>query len=339
MKKILHSREFFMACILVGLGIVIACIAPSFLQGSNLLNILMNNIILAIMALGMTLVIVTSGIDVSVGSQLGFAAIFVGLSAMNPGSNMVMVLLTGIFCGVLLGLVNGVLIAGAEIPPIVVTLGMLSIYRGGILLYTQGKWVTNLPQWYRMLYSSKLLGIPVPIWFLAGVFLITYLLAQYTKLGRSIYALGGNTVAAKRVGIDLGKVNLFVFAYMGLLTGIASILYGSQLGVIDPNAGTGFEMMVIASVVIGGANILGGSGSFVGTLIGVAILGVLQNGMVLMHIETYWQDVVMGALIILTVSIDVIKHNRAELSKNAIDVEGEGKKGKEDGVHEESIAI
>jgi ribose/xylose/arabinose/galactoside ABC-type transport system permease subunit len=339
MKKILHSREFFMACILVGISLLISFIAPSFLSIDNLLNIVMNNIILAIMALGMTLVIVTSGIDVSVGSQLGFAAIFVGLMAINSSSNMFMVLIVGIICGILLGLINGILIAGAEIPPIVVTLGMLSIYRGGILLYTKGKWVTNLPEWYRALYNSRLFGIPVPIWFLLGVFLATYWLARYTRLGRSIYALGGNKIAAKRVGIDLGKINLFVFAYMGLLTGIASILYGSQLGVIDPNAGTGFEMTVIAAVVIGGANILGGSGSFIGTLIGVMVLGVLQNGMVLMHIETYWQDVVMGLLIILTVSIDVVKHQRTEASKNSIDVEGEDQYVKGGKAYEANVEV
>ncbi|GAB6085036.1 ABC transporter permease [Alkaliphilus crotonatoxidans] len=323
MKRIVHSREFFMACMLLGLSAAITMISPSFLQLDNLRNIVMNNIILAIMAMGMTLVIVTSGIDVSVGSQLGFSAVFVGLAAVNSSSNILMVILIGIACGIVLGVINAVLIAGAQIPPIVVTLGMMSIYRGGILLYTEGKWITSLPDWYRGMYNSSFLGIPVPIVFLAVVFIFTNILIKHTRLGRSIYAIGGNRIAAKRVGINTANVNIFVFAFMGLLTGIASILYGSQLGMIDPNAGTNFEMTVIAAVIIGGTNILGGSGSLTGTLIGVLILGVLQNGMVLMHVETYWQDVVMGALIILTVSIDVIKSKKLEAEKNAIDVEDE----------------
>jgi ribose/xylose/arabinose/galactoside ABC-type transport system permease subunit len=328
-----------MLCILIGLSIIITLISPSFIELGNIKNIIMNNIILAIMALGMTLVVVTAGIDVSVGSQLGFAAIFVGLTAINPSSNIFMLILIGVVCGILLGLLNAVLIAGAEIPPIVVTLGTLSIYRGGILLYTKGKWVADLPPWYRMLYNSKFLGIPTPIWFLLITFIITYALSKYTRLGRSVYAMGGNKVAAKRVGINTGIVNLFVFGYMGALTGVASILYGSQLGIIDPNAGTNFELMVIAAVVIGGANILGGSGSLIGTLIGVMILGVLQNGMVLMHVETYWQDVVMGALIILTVSIDVVKNQKAELRKNAIDVEGENESKTGGQVYEANMEV
>lgn len=281
----------------------------------------MNNIILAIMAMGMTLVIVTSGIDVSVGSQLGFCAIFVGMAATSGSSNLGTVLIVGMACGLLLGLLNAILIAGAEIPPIVVTLGMLSIYRGGILLYTKGKWITDLPKWYRGLYNAKILGIPVPFLFLIAIFLATEFMIKYTRMGRSIFAFGGNKIAAQRVGIQGWKVNILVFSFMGLLAGIASILYGSQLGIIDPNAGTNFEMMVIAAVIIGGTNILGGSGSLLGTLIGVLILGVLQNGMVLMHIETYWQDVVMGTLIITTVSMDVMKNRKAQSMKASIDVE------------------
>lgn len=323
MKALLKKREFAMLAILLGLMLVITIIAPAFIQPSNLINIVTNNVILAIMALGMTLVIVTAGIDVSVGSQLGFAAIFVGLTAVMPNSNIFLVIVVGIVCGALLGLINGILIAGAELPAIVVTLGTLSIFRGSILLYTNGHWVNALPNWYTNIYKDTFLKLPIPIWVLILVIALMSLFINYTKVGRSIYAMGGNKIASSRVGINNNFVNLYVFALMGALTGIASVLYGAQLAVIDPNAATGFEMTVIGAVVIGGANVLGGSGSILGTIIGVLILGVIQNGMVLTHVETYWQNVVMGLVIITAVTTDVIRTKKSEQAKSAIDVEGE----------------
>lgn len=323
MKSLLMKREFMMIAILIALMAVISIIAPAFLEPSNLINIVTNNVILAIMAIGMTLVIVTAGIDVSVGSQLGFASIFVGLAAIKPDSNVFTVFAVGIICGILLGLVNGILISGVEIPAIVVTLGTLSIFRGSIQLYTNGHWVTSLPNWYTSIYKNSFLGLPIPIWILILVIAVCSFFINFTKTGRSIYAMGGNNIASSRVGINNNGVNLLVFALMGALTGIASTLYGAQLAVVDPNAATGFEMTVIAAVVIGGANILGGSGSILGTLIGVLILGVIQNGMVLTHVETYWQNVVMGLIIIIAVTSNVISTKRSEAAKAVIDVVGE----------------
>ncbi len=327
MSYLLKKREFAMFMMLMVISLCISLITPAFLTPSNLLSIVMNNIILAIMAMGMTLVIVTSGIDVSVGSQLGFAAIFVGLAALIPGSNIVTVLTVGIICGIVLGLLNGILIAGAEIPAIVVSLGTMNIFRGSLLLYTNGKWVTSLPAWYTSLYNTTVMGIPIPIIILLLVIGATYFIAQYTRLGRSIYALGGNPAIASRVGINTGMVTMFVFAYMGALTGIASILYGAQLATIDPNAGTSFELMVISAVVIGGANVLGGSGSLLGSLIGVLILGVLQNGIILMRIEPYWQNVVVGLILITAVTLDVVNNRKKEERKKVIYVAEEVKAG------------
>ncbi|AIF50451.1 ABC transporter permease [Pelosinus sp. UFO1] len=327
MKDLLKKREFLMFMMLLIISLCISLIAPAFLTPSNLLSIIMNNVILAIMAMGMTLVIVTSGIDVSVGSQLGFAAIFVGMLALLPSSNIFTVLLVGVLCGTLLGILNGVLIAGAEIPAIVVSLGTMNIFRGSLLLYTNGKWVTSLPTWYTSLYNTSVLGVPTPILILLLVIGVTYFIAQHTRLGRSIYALGGNPAIASRVGINTGKVTLFVFAYMGALTGIASILYGAQLATIDPNAGTSFELMVISAVVIGGANVLGGSGSLLGSLIGVLILGVLQNGIILMRIEPYWQNVVVGLILITAVTLDVVNNRKNEASKKVIYVAEDIKAG------------
>lgn len=322
-KDALKNREIFMVMLLLALSGLITIIAPNFLTIDNISNIMMNKIIMAIMAIGMTLVIITSGIDISVGSQLGFSAIFVGLMAASKSGNMFTIIFIGIIAGILLGLLNGFITSFGDIPPIVVTLGTLSIYRGSILLYTNGKWVTDLPRWYTALYNTKFLGLAIPVYFLIIVFLVTFYIIKYTPLGRSIYAYGGNKIAANRVGINATKLNLFVFGYMGLLTGIASILYGSQLGVVEPNAGTNFEMDIIAAVVIGGTNILGGSGTLFGTLIGVMLLGVLQNGMILMHIETYWQDVVTGIIILTTVSIDVLKNRKKAEQSSKIEVASE----------------
>lgn len=324
-KYFFKSRDGFILKIIILLVIGIGLINPNFLSIDNLSGIILNNIILGILALGMTVIILTSGIDVSIGSQLGFVAVSLSLVSTGFFSNPLYVILFSIICGIFLGLVNGVLISIAEIPPIVATLGTLSIYRGAILMKTNGKWVTTLPEWLKSLYNYQILGVKIPIIVFITMVFITHYLLKHQKIGREIYAYGGNKIASSRAGVNSNKINIFVFCFMGAMIGIASLLYVSQLGMIEPNAGTNMEMMVIAAVIIGGTSIFGGSGSVLGTILGVLILSILQNAMVLTRIETYWQDVVMGAIIIATVCLDMHKKAKIEENKAIIEVDGEVK--------------
>lgn len=325
MRCFLKSRDGFMIKIIIGLSLVIGAINPTFLSVDNLSSIVLNNLILAIMALGMTVIILTSGIDVSIGSQLGFVAVSLSLVSTGYFNNPIYVVLFSIFCGIALGAINGILISFAEIPPIVATLGTLSIYRGAILMKTNGKWVTTLPEWLKALYNYKVLGMKIPVLVFILMLIVTHYILKHKKIGREIYAYGGNKIAASRAGINSNKINIFAFCFMGAMIGISSILYVSQLGMIEPNAGTNMEMMVIAAVIIGGTSIFGGSGSVLGTILGVVILSILQNAMVLTRIETYWQDVVMGGIIIATVCLDMHKKSKLQKEKQIIEVEGEVK--------------
>lgn len=322
-KYFLRTRNGFMIVILLTMIIFAGSLSSNFLNIDNLMNIFLNNIVLGIMALGMTVVILTSGIDVSVGSQLGFIAVSIGLFSTSTFSNPIIVILFGILTGISLGLINGLLTSIIEIPPIVATLGTLSIFRGAILMKTNGKWVTDIPIWIKEIYNYKFLGIKIPIYIYVLIFILTYFILNKKKVGRNIYAYGGNKIAASRAGVDKNIVNIFAFGFMGLTSGIASLLYISQLGMVEPNAGSNFEMNVIAAVIIGGTSIFGGMGSIFGTLLGVILLGILQNAMVLIRIETYWQDVVMGSIIIGTVCLDMYKKKKLDSHKFSIEIEEE----------------
>ncbi|SHH42718.1 ABC transporter permease [Clostridium grantii] len=310
MKEIYRKRKFVIFSIIIFISFIISVKSPVFLTPENLLSLITNNIVLAIMSIGMTLIIIASGIDISVGSQLAVSAIIVGKFISTSYANYFTVFFVALSCGLILGFINGFIIAKAKISSIIITLGTMSMYRGLVMNVTKGKWITGLPDWFLQISRSKLLLVPIPIYILIIVIAITCFILKYTELGRNIYAVGSNPISATRAGVNISFVYMFVFCYMGLLTGLASILYSSELGSIQPNAGVNFELTVIASVVIGGANILGGSGTILGTLLGVILMGIVQNGLIIARIPTYFQSIVVGFIIVVTVSLDVIQRKR-----------------------------
>lgn len=320
MSIIKNQRELGILIFLIIIVVLFSLISPSFFTVQNLISVVNNNVVLGIMAIGMTLVIIVGGIDISVGAMLACVSFLVGKFLFIDGMNIFLVIILGILIGGILGSVNGLFIGKAGIPPIVITLGTMSIFRGGIYQFSDGRWITGLPAWYREFGTGKTFMIPNPILVLIIVALITGLLLKYTSLGRKIYAVGGDPTSAIRVGISRSNMQVFAFTYMGLLTGIAGAIYGAQFGSIMPSTGLGLELSVIAAVVIGGANIFGGSGTVTGTLIGVAIIGIIENGLIVTGVPTYWKNIMVGSIIIIAIIIDMIQRKRLENSVVVVDV-------------------
>ncbi|MCC3372512.1 ABC transporter permease [Cohnella sp. REN36] len=326
MKSVFKSKEIGILSVLLFLCIILSVNNPVFLTADNIQDIFKANAILAILAMGMTLVIITGGIDVSVAAITSAATVITGhLMKVLPDSplSVAAAFAIAILSGLLLGLINGTLIAKTKIPPIVATLGTMSIINGSVLYFTNGVYLnsSNFPKAFIRFADFKIAGISILIYLIALVTLITWYVMKYTMIGRSVFAIGGNPVSAVRAGIHLERTQLFVYGYMGFLAGIAALAQMVYTKSVDPNGMLGFELTVISAVVIGGANILGGNGSVWGTLIGVVLLGVMQNGLILSHVDTYWQKVIVGAVILTAVSYDFLRRKRMESKLLKVEVE------------------
>jgi len=300
---------------IVGLAIGVLILVGSlsnaqFLTASNLSDIAVNAAYIAVAAVGMTMVIVSGNIDISVGSILGVCATVAGELARN-GQPVVVAFGAAILVGGLLGAVNGLLVAYANIPAIVVTLGMLSILRGGLILVTQGRWIEQLPNEFFFSQRSTL-GVPNPLWVMAVVVLLGMLFMKYHPFGRAIYAVGNNSEAARLAGINPQSVRMFVFVANGLLVGLASVLYASKFTAIQSNAGQGFELIVITSAVVGGVSILGGSGTVFGALLGALLLSLIGTVSIFLQVSPFWLQAVQGLLILMTVLADILRRRRMQ---------------------------
>jgi rhamnose transport system permease protein len=304
------------AAIVVLLGIIIAvvtAIEPRFLSTFNIRSILLWVPLLTVVAMGQMMVIIIRGIDVSVGSTLGFAGIVVGmLFRDHPTFNVYLGTLLGILIGTVLGAINGILIAWVKIPPVITTLGTLSAYRGFVFIVSGGRQIdpnhipVELIRWsQRGPFGSQLIPWVVIIALVVAV--LMYLFLNYTKTGRNIYALGSNPEAARLRGIPVDLTTFIVYAITGAMAGLAGILYASRFGFVNPGqTGVGFELTVIAAVVLGGTNVFGGSGSVVGTVLGSLLLGTINVALAVLGIAETWQMAVYGIVILLTVIIDAI---------------------------------
>jgi ribose/xylose/arabinose/galactoside ABC-type transport system permease subunit len=297
------SRYAILIAFLV-LIIIMAVLSPAFLKITNIMNILRQTSINGIVAVGMTFVIILAGIDLSAGSVLALAAV-VATSFAHPGTYPVVVpIFFGLLTGALCGFVNGFIIARRKIAPFIVTLGMMTIARGAALVYTDGRPVIELSNQYNTIGGSYLFGIPVPVIIFVVIVALGWFLLSRTVFGRHVYATGGNKTAAELSGIITGRVTVWVYTLAGLLSGLAGIVLSSRVMSGSPSTGQGYELDAIAAVVIGGTRLTGGVGTIFGTIIGALIIGVMNNGLDLLNVSSYWQQIVKGIIIVVAVVLE-----------------------------------
>jgi len=299
---------------LIILCLVISLLSDKFLTSTNAWNVMRQISVNICISVGMTLVVLTAGIDLSIGSVLALCgAITAGLLKNGievPSSNLYIgftilgATVAGLLAGALIGWFNGWTITKFKVPPFVATLAMLTIARGLTMLWTKGFPITGLGENFAHLGTGWFLGIPLPVWISGIIVFIAVIITNKTKLGRYIYAIGGNENAATLSGINIKRIKIAVYTIAGALAAVGGLLVTSRLDAAQPNAGTGYELDSIAAVVIGGTSLSGGRGSVLGTVLGAVIIGVLNNGLVLLNVSPFWQQVVKGFVILTAVVID-----------------------------------
>ncbi|WP_298823879.1 ribose ABC transporter permease [uncultured Planococcus sp.] len=302
-QSILQKIAPFIGLILI--IVIITILNPGFLSVSNLMNVLRQVSINALIAFGMTFVILTGGIDLSVGATLALTGA-VSAGMMASGVDPIFAMLLGLLLGAVLGAINGVIIAKGKVAPFIATLATMTIYRGLTLVYTDGRPISGLGDslTFQMLGKGYFLGIPIPVVTMIVSFAILYFILKKTTFGRRVYAVGGNEEASILSGINADRIKIYVYSLLGLLAALASLILTSRLNSAQPTAGEMFELDAIAAVVLGGTSLTGGRGWIVGTLIGALIIGVLNNGLNLIGVPSFFQQVVKGAVILLAVLLD-----------------------------------
>jgi ribose transport system permease protein len=306
MQRIQKLLPLFTLLVLA-IGLTIA--TPNFLTGVNLASVARQTAVINIMALGMTLVIITGGIDLSVGSILALAGLL-GAMTMKNGHSITYAIFTGIVIGLVCGVLNGLGVSIFKINPFIVTLGTMGIFRGVALVISNGLPVHEVPAGFAFLGEGNILGIPTVVYILLACAVAMHFLLENTKLGRYSFAIGSNPAAAYYAGVPIKFHLTMVYAILGLLSGLAGMIEASRLMIGQPTAGMGYELEAIAAVVIGGGSLTGGEGSVIGTLIGAFVMGLLSNGSDLLGISPYWQQAIIGAVIIAAVGFDELRKRR-----------------------------
>lgn len=304
-----YMSELTTVIALIILMAVITIINSNFLTANNLLNLLLQVTSNALIAFGMTFVILTGGIDLSVGSILALSsALTAGL--LGSGMPVTLAILISLILGCILGMMNGLLISYGKLAPFIVTLATMTIFRGATLVYTNGNPITKGLSdtfLFQFLGQGYIVGIPFPVIIMFIVFIVLYVLLHKTAFGKSVYAIGGNEKAAYISGVKLNKVKIIIYSISGIMASISGLIITSRLSSAQPTAGASYEMDAIAAVVLGGTSLSGSKGRILGTLIGALIIGVLNNGLNIIGVSAFWQQVVKGVVILIAVLIDRFK--------------------------------
>lgn len=302
-SSLIHQEQFTLVLTLLVLCILMSFLSDKFLTGGNIMNILRQASQIGICAIGMTMVILLGGIDLSVGSVQGLSGV-AAVVVLNRTDSIALAVGAGILVGAGVGLGNSLIITKMKITPLICTLGTMSIISGTALVTTNAVSFQASNSQYMKIGIGRVGAVPIPVIILGVLGVVFYLILNHTVYGRYIYAIGGNKESAALAGIPVNRIIIITYVISGMLTGLAAVILSSRMGAGQPTAGTGFEMTVIAAVIVGGVSLSGGRGSLGGAMIGVLTLYVLTNGMVLMDLSSFWQDIMKGALIILAVYAD-----------------------------------
>ena len=296
--------------VLVGLAVIMSILSPFFLSVSNFMNILLATSTIGILAIAATFVLSSGGLDLSIGSVLGLSGVVGASVAVNLGMPTPIAVFATIGAGALAGLVNGWVITRGFVPAFIVTLGMLGIARGLALVISDGRVIYGLPDWMLFLGQGRPFGIPMPVIILIVVAIIMHIVLAYTRFGRHTLAIGDNENAALTAGINVDLHRLTLYTLSGGLAGLAGLLFATRINSGDPTAGISYELTAITAAIIGGTNLFGGRGSILGTIVGALIMGVLQNGLNLLAVQSYYQQMAIGAVLILAVFIDQLQQRQ-----------------------------
>ncbi|RHW32805.1 ribose ABC transporter permease [Neobacillus notoginsengisoli] len=295
---------------LMALSILLSILSPHFLETYNLGNIGRQTSINLIIAIGMTYVIISGGIDLSVGSMLAVVSVVVASLMKNHGLDIFTSILVGVVIGSFLGLINGLIISNIKIPPFIATLGMMTIARGIAFVYTDAYPISGFSSKFTFLGQGSIFGIPVPIIITIIAVAIGIFVLNNTIIGNHIFGLGNNEESARLAGINIKKTQLFIYTFCGFMTAISAVIVTSRLDSGQPNIGVSYELDAIAAVVLGGTSLSGGKGSIFGTVLGALIIGVLNNGMNLLSVSPYFQLIVKGLVILLAVGLNTIRERK-----------------------------
>lgn len=306
-KKISISTVMTVLIAYIGLFVIFSIIAPNFFTVGNVMNIFLYSAVIGICATGMTMVIISGGLDISVGSTIALTGMVAGITIANTGNvtlAIILALLVGLGCGAL----NGFLITRLKIVPIIATLATMSIFRGTAMLTTNGQSQLISAEGFKWLGRGYLFDtIPYCVIIMVAMFVLVGYILKFTPFGRKVYSIGGNAEASRLAGINVRGIRFVIYMACGLLAGLSGIITASQTGTAIPSAGTGAEMDVIGAVVLGGVSMNGGKGSIVGTLLGVLIFATLSNGLTLLNVMSFWQTIAKGIVLVIAVMMDVAR--------------------------------
>ncbi len=318
LQSLVRSKEFAILLALLIMMLVITAVTRRFIEGMNIYQVSRQVAFVAIVALGELFVILTGGIDLSVGSVMGWAALAAAwamtgqdttgnslVTMWSPHFHPLLAVLFGLLIGLVMGVVNGSLIAYVRIPPFIVTLGMLSFASGNVLGFTKGWPITGIPASYLWVAQGSFLGAPIPVWVAAIMAIGAHVVLTYTAFGRRTYAIGGNEQATFLSGIDVDRIKFVLYVISAAFASVSGIMLVSRYASSQPDIGKGWELDAIAAAVIGGTSLAGGSGSVLGVIIGACIMAVLRNGLVLMKVDPYWHISIIGVVIVLAAVLDV----------------------------------
>ncbi|GHV80681.1 ribose ABC transporter permease [Spirochaetia bacterium] len=306
LNSIKQSDLLVLLAVLAVLCIIVSFLTPVFLSPRNIMNTLRQVSLTAICGFGLTMVILVGEIDLSVGSQQAIAGIS-SIYILNATHSISLAILAALVCGVIVGAINGLLVTKAKLNSLIATLGTMAIWRGLAMVITGAVSIQSQVEAFQGIATGFVGFIPNAVIIAAVLYFIIYYVLNHTTFGRKIYAIGGNKEASRLAGLSVDRIKLLVYIFSGVLTMLSGVLLASRMASAQPTAGTGFEMVVIASVILGGVSLNGGIGTIAGALIGMIILGVLQNGLTLLDVSSFWQDITRGLVIILAVFVDTVR--------------------------------